>query len=245
MIENFYEILNKGWVPTVRKGSTGIGATFESLMGISENQKSEPDYKGIEIKTRRSSSVYFTTLFNLTPRSKEEYTIKMIREKYGYIDNNGDKVFNTNVFAHMRTPTLGKYSVRLLVDRESRIISLWVYYGKILIDSSIYWTFNDLKSKLYNKCYRVAFVEADHRMTHNVEHFKYKRIEIYRLKSFEKFLYMIERGYIRVAFKIGMFKNGNRAGLVHDHGTGFEIDKKYIDYLYIKEFDSKGLGTRG
>ena len=67
MIENFYEILNKGWVPTVRKGSTGIGATFESLMGISENQKSEPDYKGIEIKTRRSSSVYFTTLFNLTP----------------------------------------------------------------------------------------------------------------------------------------------------------------------------------
>ncbi len=51
------EIKNKGFVSSLRSGSTGIGYTFESLLGISENNLPIPDIGGrIELKTIRKDS---------------------------------------------------------------------------------------------------------------------------------------------------------------------------------------------
>ena len=35
--EKFYTIKAKGWIPSMRKGTTGIGYTFESLLGKETN----------------------------------------------------------------------------------------------------------------------------------------------------------------------------------------------------------------
>ena len=47
----FLKIKNMGYIKTMRKGSTGVGYTFEKLLGKEEDNLPFPDYKGIEIKT--------------------------------------------------------------------------------------------------------------------------------------------------------------------------------------------------
>ena len=52
----FNSIKNMGWIQSIKKGSSGIGLTFEHLIGINENEFEIPDFNGIELKTKRSKS---------------------------------------------------------------------------------------------------------------------------------------------------------------------------------------------
>ena len=48
------EICEEGYVPSLRKGATGIGYTLETKLGIEENNVSDSDIDGVcELKTRR------------------------------------------------------------------------------------------------------------------------------------------------------------------------------------------------
>lgn len=56
-----HELLNKlrdisarGFIPSIREGDTGVGATLEHALGIATNASKSPDYKGIEIKASRT-----------------------------------------------------------------------------------------------------------------------------------------------------------------------------------------------
>ncbi len=54
----------------------------------------------------------------------------------------------------------------------------------------------------------------------------------YKYKSFEKFLELLSEGKILVDIKCGVYKTGPKAGKPYDHGTGFQIDKVYLNELY-------------
>ena len=62
LYRKFNEIRKMGYVKSVRNGSTGIGATFEYLLGKEEESFEIPDYYGIEIKTKRAYSKSYITL---------------------------------------------------------------------------------------------------------------------------------------------------------------------------------------
>ena len=74
----FYTIKNLGWVKSLRKGSTGIGYTFESLLGKKEDTLTLPDFNGIEIKSHRKNSKSYITLFNYNPIGESSYELKRI-----------------------------------------------------------------------------------------------------------------------------------------------------------------------
>ena len=57
-------------------------------------------------------------------------------------------------------------------------------------------------------------------------------IHFYLLKSFDRFVYLLEHCKIKVSFKIGRFKTGTRKGEIYDHGTSFDLREDYIDYLF-------------
>lgn len=57
-------------------------------------------------------------------------------------------------------------------------------------------------------------------------------MEIYKLKSFSTFIDLIEKGIIKVQFKIGRFKKGKRMGEIHDRGTGFQIKTSDLTKLF-------------
>ena len=52
LLGEFDEVKERGWIDTMRVGDTGIGYTFESLLGIKENNDQKADFKGIEIKCK-------------------------------------------------------------------------------------------------------------------------------------------------------------------------------------------------
>ena len=51
--KKFLTIKKQGWIKSMREGATGVGYTFETLLGKQEDYFPIPDYEGIEIKTMR------------------------------------------------------------------------------------------------------------------------------------------------------------------------------------------------
>ena len=236
--EQFIKIKKQGWIKSIRKKSTGVGTTLEYYLGITENKSEAPDFYGIEIKTKRNNSKAYTALFNCKPLGNKEFETERIRNTYGYVYRKAReyKVLNNSVFSTETTNIGVKYRFRLEVNREEKKIYLLVFdINMNLIDKTTYWEFETLKEKLYKKLKYLAFFDAKRIIRGNSEYFKYYKMSVYKLKSFNEFINLIEDGKIRITFKIGVFLSGNRKGETHDHGTSFDIEEcnllKLFDFV--------------
>ena len=231
--QEFSRIKNMGYVKSTREGVTGVGKTFEDLIGKAEDTKGIPDYHGIEIKTRLGYSKSYTTLFNSTPEGKLE-TQRLCKE-YGYPDKilKDKKILNISI---TKTPTIvaNKYHFNLKIDYEKQRLILIIKdrYGHLLEDR-VYWNFKTLKEKLNTKLQYVALINAWPTTRNNIKYYKYYKINFYKLKSFEKFIELIDKDIIRISLKIGVYREGLKKGLPHDRGTSFEL--KALDFCELFE----------
>lgn len=85
--QKFAELKNKGFVKTLRKGPTGIGYTFETLLGLEENNLALPDIHNIEIKTHRDHAKSMISLFTFNKKVWKIDPLEAIN-KYGSYDSN-------------------------------------------------------------------------------------------------------------------------------------------------------------
>lgn len=86
----------KTWYLTHRKGDTGIGKTFEDLLGKEEDNFQLPDFENIELKAHLDNNSLIT-LFTKSPNLPRGINT-IIRNKYGYDeDNSGIKVLHSTV----------------------------------------------------------------------------------------------------------------------------------------------------
>jgi len=84
--KDFLVIKTKGWVESRRYHDTGIGKTFEDLIGVVENNNFLADYGDIlEIKSSRELSESMVTLFTKAPTYPKNIN-SILREKYGHPD---------------------------------------------------------------------------------------------------------------------------------------------------------------
>lgn len=240
LTEKFNNIKKMGYVQTTRKGSTGIGKTFEDLIGKQEDRSSTPDFQGIEIKTKLIYSVKNTTLFNLTPQGKEEFEIKRIVRMYGYPDITlkTHKVFNATIYGNCLTCIASKYLMGIKVEREKRKVILRIINMNMeLVEDYVYWNFDDLENRLNQKLKYLAVINADKRYTHGKAYYYYKTLDFYKLKDFDIFLQLIELGIICVTFHIGVIKTGDHIGEIHDRGTAFQIKECNLTKLFNRISD--------
>lgn len=82
IIAAFQDIKRRGFIPSHRTHDTGIGKTFEDLIGIIENNERRPDLNGYEIKTKRETSTSYSTLFTKSP-SYPKRANAYLRNRYG------------------------------------------------------------------------------------------------------------------------------------------------------------------
>lgn len=233
--EKFIYIKNMGWVKSVRKGWSGIGITFENLLGNNENDFEIPDYDGIELKTKRAYSDSNITLFSFAPVGPHYHEVKRLKDLFGYPDSKCReyKVLNTAVSTTEIKKVGLFFYFRLKVDRENKKLLLLVYnYRKCLIEDEVYWDFDTLYEKLYRKLKYLAIAKALVKRKNKEEYFKYYKLTFYKLKGFNEFLNAIENGKILVSFKVGVFRAGEFKGKIHDHGTSFNINEKDLCEIY-------------
>lgn len=233
--KKFLEIRDMGYVKSIRNGSTGVGATFEALLGKKEDKLELPDFKGIEIKTKRAYSKSLINLFNAGPKGETEFELKRIRDKYGYPDKIDKKLkrFAAHIVANEMVKVGLFYKFKIKVDREKERVILCIYdWNDVCIDDSSYWEFSVLKEKLFRKLNVFAKVLAWTNKIDGVESFKYYKMNIYILKDFDFFLKALEDGKIKAVFKVGNHYDKDRYGFVHGHGVGFGIADEDLDSIF-------------
>ena len=241
----FREIHALGWIKSVNEISSGVGMTFEKLLGKEEDDFSFPDFEGIEIKTQRISSDYPITLFGLAPWGKDFPEIERLRKQYGYYDYSDDdnKKLNVEFYCSKKVLIHNRYFFNLDINYEDQKIYLIIRdIDNNVIDNYAYWSFDDIKEKLNGKLHYLGFIHAFSKKELGNEYFKYFKLECYEIKNLDTFLALVEKNIICVSITTSPVKYGpsmgkNKASCYFRIGK-FDLDKLF-DLDCIIDFNSE------
>jgi len=90
------KIFSKGFIPSKRKGNTGVGYTLETLLGLKENNVRLTDLGCIELKSKRRHASSFVTIFTFN-RGVWKLPQSSIIKQYGYRDRSGREALKCTV----------------------------------------------------------------------------------------------------------------------------------------------------
>jgi hypothetical protein len=234
--QDFLRIKQMGWVQSHRSHNTGIGKTFEDIIGVKENNFQLVDYMGaLELKSQRDFTGSMVTLFTKSPDHPPNAN-SIIRDTYGTTSDNDPKmkIIHTTVSGSQFNTYKSKIGLKLdVVDKENRIYLLIknLSTGEI-IDYSIYYLFNSIRPLVESKCRNIAYIEAETKTENGYEFFKYNSAVLLTNCSFSKFIEAVKQGIILYDIRIGVYKSGTSLGRTHDHGSGFRIKKANIEKVF-------------
>ena len=124
---------------------------------------------------------------------------------------------------------------KLEVDRDLEVIHLVIRnHLTNNINKNISWSFEQLENRLNMKLKYLALIPVSKKIYSSKTYFKYHNLKLYKLKSFDKFLELIEDGTISVNMKISFYTSKEKYGKIQDKGTTFEIKEKDLEKLFTK-----------
>ncbi len=221
VITKLKEIESKGFVRSLRKGSTGIGYTFETMFGVEENNIPIPDIGGrVEIKTVRKDSQSLITLFTFNSGVWRIDQGELIK-KYGYIDKKGRQALKNTLFCG-KTISQG-LSIR--VDEGKNVVDLIdVGSGEVLATWDVYVIVGKFMSKLS----RLLMVIADRKIENQREYFHYNEAYLLTDPSPRNFLKAFKNSLIGIDLRMHL----KESGTVRNRGTAFRIRERDLVELY-------------
>lgn len=235
IIERFHAVKQLGYIPSRRRNNTGIGKTFEDYIGVVENNLDAPDLFGFEIKTHREEADSYITLFTKSPEFPRRANALLLNN-YGipYEDNPHLKRLHTSIFAHRFNNFNGRYSFRMINDSATRTLKIGVYDidSHELLYNDAGYNYDTLQNILHRKLNNLFYVDALRRFEGEEEQFYFHHAEIYTTPSLERFLQLLNDGWIMYDIRIGSYQSGRNIGRPHDHGSGFRILKSHLPHLY-------------
>lgn len=246
LILMFNDIKNMGWIETKRHGDQCLGNTFEDLIGKQEDNRSEADFKGIELKSHRTITNSLISLFSKSPTYPKGVNT-YLRENYGVedIEGFGKKVLNTTISGKQYNSHRGGHNFKVQVDRENNKLCLLVKdktTGELLegpqTGKGVYWDFFVIKNALAQKLNKIAILYGDEKDDNGKHYVKYTEMKILEGLTLEKMLNAIETGDLYIDIRIGVYASGKNIGKTHDHGTGFRISlDKLLSYGTVKDIE--------
>lgn len=217
------EIKNRGYVQSLRSGSTGIGYTFEHLFGVKENNIPIPDVGGrVEIKTIRKDSQSLITLFTFNKGVWQIRQRDLIR-KYGYVNGKGRYALKNTIF--YQKPI--EQGIGINVDEEKNTIYLIDIYTKEVL---ALWDIYVIVGKFMTKLSKLLLVMADRKVENNQEYFHYNEAYLLTEPSARKFLGAFKNSLIGIDIRMHL----KESGAVRNRGTAFRIKEKDLLNLYEK-----------
>ena len=246
-IENFKRVRNLGFVQSHRSHNTGIGKTFEDLIGVEENNLDGPDFGDIELKSQRKLAGSYITLFTKSPshpkksKTNPKTANTLLRDNYGIEneDNPDIKKLHTSMFCSHFNTTYKKWGFRIRPNstEQKLFIDVKDLDNDEMEGINVYYDYSILKSILIKKLNIVAFVSTEHKTENGIEHFHFNKCKVYYKCDFENFISLIRQDKIMYDIRIGSYKTGSNYGKVHDHGSGFRVRKENMSDVFDSEID--------
>jgi len=210
-----------GFVESLRSGSTGLGYTFETLMGIEENNDQTADYRGIEIKCKLRKGAGRGGKINLFQLGPEWLDGRSNIQRLRLI---GDAGINGLHTCHSQVTVAPNNKALRLSPRTDRDIDLFQrddHLGQ--------WAAAKLAQRLAEKHSRAVFVKADCRTTGTTARYHYNELIYCERPDINRFLAMVEAKSI--VFELMMSEK--RPGSVRNHGYPWRLcDEKLLDALF-------------
>ncbi len=228
--KEFIRIKKMGLIKSLRNGSTGLGYTFEALLNKEEDQECKPDYGTIELKCKLGYTKAPISLFSCAPKKDNNPAIKYIFDNYSYHrygNLNDIKIFAARVYSKFAINIYG-YQFKSFVDYYKQQITLKAYYNERFLEDICYWSFDVLKEKLIKKLSILAIIYGYPYYRSGIKYYRYLKMNIYKLKNFNKFLELIESDKIYINFYLKL----DERSIVKDHGVVFKIKKDDISELF-------------
>lgn len=235
LIKKFISIAKKGWIKSVKENHGGVGMTFENELGKKPDADFFPDYNGIEIKCTTRFSDYPLFLLSIAFDGPSDDETDRICQKFGYYDKDYPNM--KVIFAKTSCPYMimqrNGYKTKLNIDEINEKINFEVYSTKDeLLDNKSFLNFTSLYGHLMVKLGKIAVIHASKKIFEGQMYFRYYRIDIYELKSFNAFIDLLKSGKIDVTLVARISKSGPRIGQYRNQNLVFELEKSYINDLF-------------
>jgi hypothetical protein len=222
----------RGFIKTLRPGSTGIGMTLETLLGIAANTSRAPDYRGIELKAKRlrkGKGSNRVNLFSQVPDWKLSPigSAWNLLEQYGYRDANGRLQFYHEIDG--KKPNSLGFMLELDAGKD------WLKQNHVNQDTQdkrhlTTWEMDNLRGRLIEKHPQTFWVGARCRGKGVDEEFHYIQIEHTKSPKVRNFDALLEGGIISLDYTLSAKDEARKT--VRDHGYLFKIHPRDFDALF-------------
>lgn len=229
LLDLLRQVSAMGYVPTLRPGDTGVGMTLETLLGIPANSRRAPDFKGIELKAKRSrglAKANRSTLFSKVPnwRLSPVGSAMGLISRRGYVDEEG----RLALYHTLRGDRVNSLGLTLHIDPDRDWLKqVHVDQGTGRVEHDVTWEFPVLKQDLASKHKETFWVHAACRGKGEEEEFHYVEVQHTSGPMVGNLPALVEAGVISVDYALHV--KGNRA---RDHGYLFKIHPSNLGALF-------------
>ena len=233
IINQFNIISNKGWIKAINGSLGAIGLTFEHEINKDPDTDFFPDFKSLEIKCLGRYSRYPIGLFACSFDGPEDNEINRLAQAYGYYDS----IFTDKkiLYAPLR---FNQYSI----IKDSFIFKLECSCDKIylcvydlsynLIEKKSYILINTIYVHFMIKLQNLVLIRASKKIVNDVKYFRYYKISLYKLISFENFIDLLKKDIITVNLVCRLSKSGYKIGQYSNQSLVFQIKPRSLTKLY-------------
>lgn len=219
-IKKFKGLKAKGFIPSTRTGSTGIGHTLETYLDLKENNIALPDLVEAEIKAHRTNVKGMITLFTFNNKVWKISPLEAIK-KYGSFDKNGRKGL-------YYTMSLKPNSAGLFLHITDDNISVRHISGEIIA----IWNLKKLAERFINKIPALILVSAFTEERDGKEYFHFYRAQLMKNTSPEILSDQFRDENILVDLRLH-----DKGTMARNHGTGFRTYENKLQNLFTSTID--------
>ncbi len=213
--KRFQDLKAQGFVESSRKGSTGVGHTFEKLLGLKENNLALPDIDKLEIKTHREQSHNMITLFTFNKKVWQIDPLEAIK-KYGSHDPNGR-------LGMYYTMSLTPNSAGLFLTVNDKEISVQHTSGECIA----IWQLATLAERFSQKMPALLFVSAHTEERAGIEYFHFYRAQLMQGTKKELLSDLFKAGHLLLDLRLH-----DKGTSARNHGTGFRVYENKLPLLF-------------
>ena len=211
----FERIKKRGFIPSLRKGPTGIGYTLETELSITENNIAEPDIANIELKAHRTKSNNLITLFTFNNKVWQIPQLDAVK-RYGSKDKKGR-------IGLYYTMSLKPNSAGLFLHVTNQEISVRHISGEVIA----IWNLKELTKRFIQKIPALLFVSAFTEERDGKEYFNFYRAQL--MKNTTPQLLADQFRAENILVDLRLHDKGTSA---RNHGTGFRIYEDKLPLLF-------------